>query len=92
MTQFNYSALKENRIIVTGRVEAPDAATARKKIRQMGLLPTSVSEEQAAKKIKSKDLAISALSLREKIDFTSTLEILTSTRPVTIILFSFRAE
>ena len=82
MAIFVYSALKQNsKIIVTGRVEASDIAEARKKIREMELLPISIGDDttQKSKKNAPGKGAISTLSLREKIDFTSTLEILTST-------------
>lgn len=81
MAVYIYTALKNNKIVVTGRVEASDIAEARKKVRGMNLLPTSVvdAESTQQKKAKGKRAKINALSLREKIDFTSTLEILTST-------------
>lgn len=80
MAIFKYKALKDNKNFVTGTVESDDIAEARKKVRAMGLLPVSVAaDESANKKKKLKYGKISTLSLREKIDFTSTLEILTST-------------
>ena len=80
MTVFLYTALKDNRIIVSGRLEASDMAEARLKVREMNLIPTSITESGEGK-VKSRGWKrqISALSLKEKIDFTSTLEILTST-------------
>ena len=82
MAIFLYTALKNNTTVVSGRIEAADAAEARKKVRDMNLLPTSVvnpDDEAHTKKAKGRAKAVNALSLREKIDFTSTLEILTST-------------
>ena len=85
MATYSYTALKDNKITVTGRIEARDVAEARKKIRQMNLLPTSIMDIEAAESKKSglsslKNAGkITALSLKEKIDFTSTLEMLTST-------------
>ncbi len=81
MAIYIYTALKNNKTTVTGRVEANDAAEARRKIREMDLLPMSINdaENSEAKKVKFKAGRVNALSLREKIDFTSTLEILTST-------------
>jgi len=82
MAVFLYSAFKQNsKTIVTGRVEAIDTADARKKIREMELTPVTIGEDNTknAKKSHSGKGVISSLSLREKIDFTSTLEILTST-------------
>lgn len=82
MAIFVYTALKDNRVTVSGRVEAYDASDARRKVRDMNLLPTSVNELSETKKgkgAKKSGAKIDSLSLREKIDFTSTLEILTST-------------
>ncbi len=79
---FLYNALKNNKILVTGRVEAINIAEARRKIKDMNLIPTSVVDADAGKQTKrgkNGRARISSLSLREKIDFTSTLEILTST-------------
>lgn len=80
MADFLYTALKNNRTIVSGRVDAADTAEARRKVRQMGLIPTSFQDVTSkTKKTKTNGGVIKSLSLREKIDFTSTLEILTST-------------
>ncbi|MBR2069664.1 MAG: type II secretion system F family protein [Candidatus Gastranaerophilales bacterium] len=82
MAVYIYSAFKENnKIIVTGRVEASDLTEARRKIKDMDLTPISLVDEETKEDKKAKSIggAISSLSLREKIDFTSTLEILTST-------------
>ncbi len=81
MAIFVYTALKNNKVSVSGRIEAKDVVEAREKVREMELLPTSVMElnEKNSKKIKGIGPRIDSLSLREKIDFTSTLEILTST-------------
>ena len=79
MTFYSYKALKNNKIIVTGRIEANTSAEARRKIRAMNLLVTQIVDEDATSKKSVRTKMVSALSLREKIDFTSTLEILTST-------------
>ena len=85
MATYTYTALKDNKITVSGRIEAHDVAEARRKIRSMNLLPTSIvdTEAQEAKKFGLSSIAnsgkVTALSLKEKIDFTSTLEMLTST-------------
>lgn len=86
MTLYSYTALKDNSITVTGKVEADSVAEARRKIRAMNLLPTSITDNVPAIK-KKMALAssavgggkVSALTLKEKIDMTSTLEMLTST-------------
>ena len=80
MSVYNYKALKDKTKSVSGRIEAETALEARKKIKEMGLVPTLVEEViDKTKQSKTKVVKISTLSLREKIDFTSTLEILTST-------------
>ncbi|MBR5304773.1 MAG: type II secretion system F family protein [Candidatus Gastranaerophilales bacterium] len=85
MATYTYTALKDNTITVTGRIEAQDLAEARRKIRAMNLLPTSIMDAESADNKKSglfglkPSNKVSALSLKEKIDFTSTLEMLTST-------------
>ena len=79
MAIFVYTALKENKVTVSGRIEAYDAQDARNKLRDMNLLPTLVSELKDRKEDRIKAGKIQSLTLREKIDFTSTLEILTST-------------
>jgi len=86
MTLYSYTALKDNSITVSGKIEAESVADARRKIRQMNLLPTSISDGEPEIKKKIKGAAaglnggkITALSLKDKIDFTSTLEMLTST-------------
>ena len=80
MATFEYTALKDNKTIVKGKVDAPDRTAARKKVREMGLMPTQVIDANTKEAKNNKKAGkISALSLREKIDFTSTLEILTST-------------
>ncbi len=80
MSVYNYKALKDKTKSVSGRIEAETALEARKKIKEMGLVPTLVEEViDKTKQTKTKVVKISTLSLREKIDFTSTLEILTST-------------
>ena len=57
MATFIYTALKDNKVSVTGRVEAIDLTDARRKVRAMNLLPTSVSElsEKKEKGKKEKD-------------------------------------
>lgn len=81
MAIFSYTALKNNKTVVKGSIEAQDASQARRKLRDMSLTPTSIVDSTQSKKggKKSNKGLVQALSLREKIDFTSTLEILTST-------------
>ena len=82
MATFKYTAFRQNKTIVSGNLKAEDIKEARRLVREMNLVPTSISEVQEKQGKEGKQSgakAISALSLREKIDFTSTLEILTST-------------
>ena len=74
MPIFSYEALKSGKEIVRGEVTASNLKDARDVIRKMGLVPTKISEFVDTKQ--KKGAAISALSLKEKIDFISTLQIL----------------
>lgn len=86
MAKFRYSALKNNKEIVSGEVEALDYRQAREKIRQLGFLPTKVYTEEFIDEqqntsvenigIQTKGKKITRLSLQEKIMFTSKLEVL----------------
>lgn len=84
MTIYNYTALKNNKDIVKGKIEAVDLREARGKIRELGFLPTKVEEEQNSRndqKENEKNKKIPKgkmikLGLQDKIEFTSTLQIL----------------
>lgn len=80
MAIFNYVALKNGKDIVKGKIDATDLREARENIRKLGFIPTKVYEEQSAEQ---KDAAkavprgsIQKLGLEDRIDFTSTLQIL----------------
>ena len=74
MPIFSYTALKQGKEIVKGEITASNLKDAKDVIRKMGLVPTKINE---FKNKKSKKAArISSLSLSEKIDFISTLQIL----------------
>lgn len=82
MAIYNYVALKNNKDIVKGKVEAEDLRDAREKVRNLGFLPTKVYEEKLGSDNK-KEAAVSVkggqmktLRLSEKMEFTSTLQIL----------------
>ena len=84
MAIYNYVALRNNKDIVKGKVEADDLRDAREKVRSLGFLPTKVYEEKLGSDNK-KEAAVSVkggqmktLGLSEKMDFTSTLQILAS--------------
>lgn len=74
MPIFSYEALKQGKEVVKGEVTASNLKDARDVIRKMGLVPTKITEYVEAKG--KKGAGISALSLKEKIDFISTLQIL----------------
>lgn len=77
MTVFNYIALKNNKDIVKGKVEANTLREARENVRKMGFIPTKIYEEiKGANENKIEAKRIANLSLQEKIDFTSTFQIL----------------
>ena len=83
MTIYNYTALKNNKEIVKGKIEAATPREARENIRKLGFLPTKVEEEHAKGQNDGKDAGkgpkkgkISKLGLQDRIDFTSTLQIL----------------
>ena len=86
MPTFSYTALKINKDIVMGKDDAPDARAAREAVKRMGLLPTKISDDsiadRGAQSSGAKNISvnkISSFSLKDKIEFTQTLQILTST-------------
>ena len=74
MPIYTYTALKQGKEVVRGEITASNLKDAREVIRKMGLVPTQVNEYSDAKAKKA--AKISTLSLSEKIDFISTLQIL----------------
>ncbi len=82
MSIYNYIALKNNKDIVKGKVEAETLREARESIRKLGFIPTKVYEEKAkgaedkAEKKDTKPGKMKKLGLQDKMDFTSTLQIL----------------
>ncbi len=74
MPIYSYTALKQGKEVVRGEITASDLKDARDVIRKMGLVPTKISEYTDSKQ--KKTARISTLSLSEKIDFLSTLQIL----------------
>ena len=84
MTIYNYVALKNNKDLVKGKVEAEDLRDAREQVRKLGFLPTKVYEEKLVKDNKQdaadevKGGQMKTLGLADKMDFTSTLQILAS--------------
>ena len=76
MPVYSYQALKKGKEVVKGEVTATNVKEARDAIRKMGLVPTKINETKDVKAKKANQ--ISKLSLSEKIDFISTLQILLS--------------
>ena len=81
MTIYNYIALKNNRDIVKGKVDAADLREARANIMKLGFIPTKVYEEKGKDDAKQaeqniKKGKIKKLGLQDRIDFTSTMQIL----------------
>ena len=82
MAIYNYIALKNAKDIVKGKVEASDLREARDSIRKLGFIPTKVyeektkEEENAEKAQKVPKGQVKRLGLQDRMDFTSTLQIL----------------
>ena len=77
MTIYNYVALRNQTEVVNGKIEADDIRAARAGIRAMGLMPTKVYEDGV--KMSAPKVRLSALSLKELIDFTNTFKTLLQT-------------
>ena len=78
MSIYNYVALKNNKDVVKGKIEAETHRQARENVRKLGFLPIKIYEETKAAVVEEKIEAkkMQALSLQDKIDFTSTFQIL----------------
>lgn len=82
MAIYNYIALKNAKDIVKGKVEASDLREARNSIRKLGFIPTKVYEEKSKEEEKAEKTQhvpkgqVKKLGLQDRIDFTSTLQIL----------------
>ena len=76
MPIYTYEALKAGKQLVRGEVTASNLKDAREVIRKMGYVPTKINEYVDSKQKKLG--GVSSLSLSEKIDFISTLQILLS--------------
>ena len=76
MPIYSYEALKNGKQVIKGEVSANSLKDAREIVRKMGLVPTRINETVNAKGKSSG--GIPPLSLTEKIDFISTLQILLS--------------
>ena len=74
MPIYTYEALKAGKEVVKGEVTASNLKDARDVVRKMGLVPTRINEYIEGKSKSS--FSVKKLSLSEKIDFISTLQIL----------------
>lgn len=85
MIKFKYQALKDNKKIIEGEIEAQSLREAREQIRKLGFVPTKVYIESSVQEelnpvqnSVSQQVKIKHLSLTQKIFFTSQLETLLS--------------
>ncbi len=96
MPNYNYVALKRNRSQVKGKIDARDLRTARTLIRKMGLSPIDIKEDtdfaEREKRALAKKNELPELPLKDKIDFTTTLQILTATGIPIIETLAFMEE
>ena len=78
MPIYNYTALKNGKDVIKGSLEATNHKEARELIRKMGYLPTKIVETNKSssteKKVDYKK--IKRMSLGERVEFTSTFQIL----------------
>ena len=79
MPTYSYIALKNNKDIVRGKIDAQDVRSAREAIKNMGLLPTKISDDGAfdnarfEQKVKTTPIGkMKSFSLKDKIEFTQT--------------------
>lgn len=85
MPLYSYTALKSGKDKVSGKIEAQTLKDAREALRKMNLVPTKIQEqaEKAAKTSSGRKtesgVKLKKLSMREKIDFTNTLYVLSKT-------------
>ena len=81
MPKFQYYALKDKTKIIKGELDASSPREAREKIVALGFIPTKVYIETADQQIEQKKIKINPIkhiSLKDKIFFTSELEVLLS--------------
>lgn len=79
MTIYTYIALRNNKETVKGKIEADDLRSARSQIKQLNLLPIKIYEDTINNDDKPSLLPtvkLRPLSLKEKIDFSSTYQTL----------------
>lgn len=83
MTIYNYVALKDNKTVVNGKIEGDNLREARENVRKLGFIPTKIFEDSRDSSdnnnnntVNIKAKKIQNLSLQERVDFTSTFQIL----------------
>lgn len=78
MTVYNYVALRNNKDVVKGKIEATSLKEARENVRRLGFLPTKIYEEAqaGAQEVKVDARKLQKMGLQDKIEFTSTFQIL----------------
>lgn len=78
MPIYSYVALKNNKEIIKGKIDADNIKHAREQLRQLGYLPTKITDESQRKGTEEKTTTakLQNLSLKEKLDFTTTFHTL----------------
>lgn len=78
MPVYNYVGLNKKGEVVKGKVEAEDIKTARQNVKDLGFLPTKVTADTSEKAPTQNkvDHSLQSLTLKEKMDFTSTFQTL----------------
>lgn len=79
MPVYNYVALRNNKEVIKGKIDANDLRHAREQLRLLGYIPTKIVDESQKKELATSSLAIAKLqnlSLKEKLDFTTTFQTL----------------
>lgn len=78
MKKFYYSAIKDRKEVVTGYVEAQTPAEAKEKVFALGFIPSKIHEENFGtdEKVVREKASINRISLSDKIQFTSELQML----------------
>ena len=81
MSIFNYKALKNNKDVIDGKIEAADINAAREAIKKLGYTPISIVDEKRNENVRKNKaraalVTLPVLKLQDKIEFTSTMQIL----------------
>lgn len=78
MSVFEYTALKSDNEVVRGKIDADDVRHARQQLRQLGYIPTKVVDlsKKSVGDSPEKVAKLQHLSLKEKLDFTTTFQTL----------------